>query len=286
MDWKVKTALAFAKHIEPGWRADLLAASLLLPLKLIKPRRRVAMKNIDIAFPDLSDKEKKKILADSYHNLIWTAVETLALQRNPDVRKSWICEAEGREHFADALAAKKGIIGIAGHIGNWELAASALAGEVPITAVVRNPDNQFYSELVDVMRTRCGLDTLDKREPMMRGVTVLRRNEVFAIMPDQHGGREGIMAPFFGIETSTIPGPAVFAYLTGAPIIPIQVIRLAPFKFKMIIDPPLKWERLGDRNSTILDITIKANRCIENMIRRAPGQWLWQHRRFKEISYD
>lgn len=285
MDWKVKAVIAFAKQIKPGWRANALAASLLLPLRCIKPRKRIAMKNIDIAFPELSHEEKKKILVESYDNMVWTGVETFAMQRNPNIRDGWIQEVDGKEHFIAAMAAGKGIIGLAGHIGNWELAASILAANVPITAIVRNPDNKFYSELIQATRERSGIKTLDKREPMLRGISVLRGNEVFGIMPDQHGGREGIMAPFFGVETSTLPGPAVFAYLTGAPIIPIQIIRLEPFKFKMIIDPPLEWEKLGDRDSTILDITIKANRCIEKMIRRAPGQWLWQHRRFKEISY-
>lgn len=285
MDWKVKAVIAFAKQIEPGWRANALAASLLLPLRLIKPRASVAIKNIDIAFPELSREEKAKILLESYDNLVWTGVETFALQRDPSVREKWIKEVEGERHFTDAIAAGKGIIGLAGHIGNWELAASILASRVPITAIVRNPDNEFYSELIQATRERSGIKTLDKREPMMRGVSALRGNGVFGIMPDQHGGREGIKAPFFGVETSTLPGPAVFAYLTGAPIIPIQLIRLEPFKFKMIIDPPVEWKKLGDRDSTILDITIKANRCIEKMIRRAPGQWLWQHRRFKEISY-
>lgn len=285
MDWKVKAVIAFAKQIKPGWRANALASSLLLPLRLAKPRAGVAKKNIDIAFPQLSPAEKKQILLESYDNLVWTGVETFALQRDPSVREKWIKEVEGAQHFTDALTAGKGIIGLAGHIGNWELAAAILASRVQITAIVRNPDNAFYSELIEATRVRGGMKTLDKREPMMRGVSALRAGGVLGIMPDQHGGREGIKAPFFGVETSTLPGPAVFAYLTGAPIIPIQLIRLEPFKFKMIIDPPLEWKKLGDRDSTILDITIKANQCIENMIRRAPGQWLWQHRRFREIPY-
>lgn len=285
MDWKVKAVIAFAKQIKPGWRANALASSLLLPLRLIRPRARVAMKNIDIAFPELSRAEKKKILLESYDNLVWTGVETLAQQRDPNVKEKWIQEVEGRRYFSDALAAGKGIIGLAGHIGNWELAASILAAHVPITAIVRNPDNKFYSDFIQATRECSGMRTLDKREPMMRGVSALRAGGVLGIMPDQHGGREGIKAPFFGVETSTLPGPAVFAYLTGAPIIPIQLVRLEPFKFKMIIDPPLEWKKTGDRDSTVLDITVKANRCIEKMIRRAPGQWLWQHRRFREISY-
>lgn len=286
MDWKVKAVRAFAEQITPGWRANALAAALLAPIKLIKPRKRVAMKNIGIVFPELSRKEKEKILYESYDNIIWTGVETFAMQREPEIRTQWIQETEGERYFTDAIAAGKGIIGIAGHIGNWELAASALSSRAPITAVIRNSDNAFYSELVQSMRERAKIKTMDKRGHMMRGISVLRKNEIFAIMPDQHGGREGIMAPFFGVRTSTFPGPAVFSYLTGTPIIPIHLIRLAPFKFKMIIEPPLQWEKLGDRDSTILDITTKVNKCIENMIRRAPGQWLWQHRRFKELSYE
>lgn len=285
MDWKVKATLKFARHIEPGWRANTLAACLGVPLRLIGPRAAVAMKNIDVVFPELSRAEKKTILRQSYDNMIWTGIETLAQQRDPAVRLTWIEEVEGREHFTDGLTGGRGIIGLAGHIGNWELAASILSAGVKITAVIRHSDNAFYSELIDTMRARAGVKTLDKREPMIRGVSVLRRNETFGIMPDQYGGPEGIKVPFFGVETSTLPGPAVFAYLTGAPIIPIQLIRLEPFKFKMIIDPPVQWRKLEDRESTIRDITVKVNQCLEKMVRRAPGQWLWQHRRFMELSY-
>lgn len=286
MDWKVRVVRAFAEQITPGWKANALAASLRVPLKLIKPRAQVAIQNIDIVFPDLSRKEKKKILSESYENIIWTGVETMATQRDPEVWRKWVLEVDGERHFTGARAAGKGVIALAAHIGNWELGASALSACAPVTSIVRNSDNPFYCELVAVMRKRIGIKTMDKREPMIRGISVLRRNEVFGIMSDQHGGREGIMAPFFGVKTSTHPGPAVFAYLTGASIVPLQIIRLEPFKFKVVFDPPLQWEKLGDRDSTILDITTKANRSIENMIRRAPGQWLWQHRRFREISRE
>lgn len=249
------------------------------------PRADVAMRNIDIIFPDISPEEKKKILVESYENIIWTGVETLAQQRAPHVRRAWIHEIEGDQYFLKAYSKGKGIIGLAGHIGNWELAASILTPGVPVTAIIRNPDNIFYRDLIETMRASVGVKTIDKRDPMIRGISVLRRNELFGIMPDQHGGKEGIMVPFFGVETSTLPGPAVFAYITKAPIIPIQMIRLEPFKFKMIIDAPIEWKKLSDRRSTIREITIKVNQCIERMIRRNPGQWLWQHRRFKELSY-
>lgn len=285
MDWKVKTVIALAKQIRPGWRANTLAACLRLPCNIFQPRGDVARKNIDIIFPGLSAAEKKKILMESYENMILTGIETLAQQRDPSIRESWVYESVGKEHYYEACANGKGIIGLSAHIGNWELAASILAGQMPVTAIVRQSDNAFYRELIEHMRVNAGLKTLDKREPMIRGASALRRNEIFGIMPDQFGGSDGIKVPFFGVETSTLPGAAIFAYLTGAPIIPIQMIRLEPFKFKMIIDPPIQWEKQADRESTIRDITIKANKCIEKMILRAPGQWLWQHRRFRELPY-
>lgn len=285
LDWKVRAALAFARQIEPGWRADALAGVFRALAGVARPRAAVAMRNLDIVFSGLSMPEKKKILCESYDNMIWTGVEMLAQQRDPAARLTWIKQTDGREHFEDAMRAGKGIIGLAGHIGNWELTASALADSAPITAIMRNSDNAFYCELIDVMRQGSGLKTLEKREPMMRGVSALRRGEILGIMPDQHGGREGIDVPFFGVPTSTLAGPAVFAYLTGAPIIPIQLLRLGPFNLKMIIDPPVEWKKLEDRETTIRDITVRVNQCLEKMIRRAPGQWLWQHRRFRELRY-
>ncbi|MDO5563547.1 MAG: lysophospholipid acyltransferase family protein, partial [Synergistaceae bacterium] len=103
---------------------------------------------------------------------------------------------------------------------------------------------------------------------------------------DQHAGDEGIVAPFLGHDTGTVRGPAVLAYLTGAEILPMQAIRLAPFKFKVIVDEPIKWTKGPNRDDTIRDVTILCNQALEKMILRCPGQWLWQHRRFREALGD
>lgn len=173
MDWKVKAVKMFAEQIRPGWRANTLAACLRLHIRMCMPRADVAMRNIDIIFPDISPEEKKKILVESYENIIWTGVETLAQQRAPHVRRAWIHEIEGDQYFLKAYSKGKGIIGLAGHIGNWELAASILTPGVPVTAIIRNPDNIFYRDLIETMRASVGVKTIDKRDPMIRGISVL-----------------------------------------------------------------------------------------------------------------
>ena len=60
-------------------------------------------------------------------------------------------------------------------------------------------------------------------------------------------------------------------------------MRIAPFRLKIVFEAPIEWEKGTDRDSTIEDITVKVNLALEKMIKRTPGQWLWQHKRFKDV---
>ncbi len=54
-------------------------------------------------------------------------------------------------------------------------------------------------------------------------------------------------------------------------------------RFKLVINPPIKWEKGKDREATLRSLTAKVNLELEKIIRRAPEQYLWQHKRFKEL---
>jgi len=282
MNWKIKFFINFAKTIKPGWRANLLANALLLPLKIIGPRRTVAKKNIKLAFPEKTPSEQRHILYKSYENMVWTGIEMLAWQKDPSAIEKWVVEIEGQEHIEEAFGSGKGIIVLSAHVGNWEHAAAWIGRVYNAFGVVRHSDSPFQKELINTLRQTSGLRILGKEESMIRAVNILKRNEMLGLLSDQHGGYEGINVPFFGQMTSTVQGAAVFAWLTGAPVIPLQSIRLAPFRFKIIIGQPIKWERGRDRKTSVHELTVLANKELEKMIRRAPGQWLWQHRRFRE----
>lgn len=283
MDWKVKAFLNFAKKIKPGWRTSLLFSLILVPLELIGPRRTVAKKNIALVFPEKSPKEKQLILAQSYENIVRTGIETLAWQRDLSLINKWTVEVEGLNHVNDAFSRNRGVIVVSSHVGNWEHAAAWIGNNFNATAIVRHPDSPFQKELINILRGRTGLRILGKEEPMTRAVSILKKNEMLGLLSDQHGGGEGIMIPFFGQVTSTVKGAAVFACLTGAAIIPIQSLRIEPFRFKIILGPPVTWKKERDRDCTIQNITAQVNIELEKIVSRAPGQWLWQHKRFKEI---
>jgi KDO2-lipid IV(A) lauroyltransferase len=286
MDRRVKALLAFARTIKPGWHADIVAKPLLAAMKTARPRRLVAEKNIDLVFPGISRPEKNKLLAQSYDNMVWSAVEMCGWQRDPELINEWTFELSGREYLDDALAKGNGAILVTGHIGNWEHAAAWVGHNYNMLGIAQHSDSPFQKELITALRTSTGLRIMGKEEPMIKAANVLKHNGTLGLVSDQHGGSDGISVPFFGVATQSPPGAAVFSYLTGAPIIPVQNIRLAPFRFRLEISPPLEWKKEKDRTSTVYSVTALVNKALEKMVLRAPGQWLWEHRRFREaISY-
>jgi KDO2-lipid IV(A) lauroyltransferase len=247
-------------------------------LRFISPRRKIAARNLEIALPDRTPEERRLILRGTYDHLVWVGVEFMALQRDPGQVLKWM-EADD----ASGLDVEGGAIIIAAHVGNWELLAAWLAQSgYKITAIVREPDDAGERDAISEMRARVGVSVLPKTAPMTRAISVLRRGELLGIMPDQHGGVEGIQVPLFGLETSTSKGAAIFAYLTGKPLIPLSSRRISPFRHKITVGAPIEWKHLGSRDETIYGITLLINRAIEGMIREAPDQWLAQHKRFKE----
>lgn len=287
MDKKVKAFISFAHLIQPGRRASALAVPLAALLKIAGPRRDVARRNIMLCFPELSKKERSKLLAESYESMIWTGVEMLAWQKDPTLIDRMVVEEEGRRYIDDALAAGKGAIVFSGHLGNWELSAAWMSRHYPFWGVVRHSDNPFLKELIETLRERGGLRVISKDENMMKVVSLLRRNEIFGALSDQHGGGEGKPVPFFGQQTSTVCGPAAFSVLTGAPLIPLAFKRLEPFRFRLTVRPPIERPpKEMKRDDAINFLTRRVNEEYEAMIRSNPGQWLWQHRRFREIITD
>ncbi|MDR3355155.1 MAG: lipid A biosynthesis acyltransferase, partial [Synergistaceae bacterium] len=250
MNWKETVVAALSKVLRPGVGANFLAAALAVPLRLIAPRRRVAERNLEIALPDTSGKERKRILRGTYDHLVWTGIEFIMLQRDPRLALEWV-DAEN-ETLLDSLDGRGAIL-VSGHVGNWELAAAWLAQRGHrVTAIVQETDDHG---LIERMRARVGVTSMPKSVPMTRAAAVLRRGEFLGILPDQHGGGSGIQSKFFGLETSTSPGAAVFAYLTKKPLVPIFSRRVSPYRHLIRIGDPIEWSAGGGRDAVIAGIT-------------------------------
>ncbi|MDR1885003.1 MAG: lysophospholipid acyltransferase family protein [Synergistaceae bacterium] len=265
------------KLSRPGAAAHCLAAFLRFLFRLAPVRRKVASRNLEIILPGKTRRERRRILRGTYDHLVWLGIEFMALRRNPRDVLEWV-EAENPE----ALDDNAGGILLACHVGNWELAAAWIAQSGhKITVISRDFKKPGELGIIEDIRLGAGVKLLTTPSRMTKAVSILRRNEFLAITPDQYGGSDGANVPLFGLETSTVQGPAVFAYLTKKPIIPVFTHRVAPFRHVVRFGSPIEWDDTGSRNKTIYGITRTVNETVEQIILEAPDQWLAQHRRFR-----
>lgn len=270
------------KFTRVGWRANVVAAFFSGGLKCIQPRKDVALENLHTAFPDASDAWRRKTVKKCYEHFAWMVAEYFALVSDPSRIHSWVCETKGEKILDDLKKSGRGAIILAGHIGNWEFLAAWIAQSgYPFTAVVRNPDDPNLAELIETYRARVGVVTFEKHFIMKEAVRFAKKGGFLALLPDQAWHSAGVYGPFFGKMCFTAGGPAAIAHLAGVPVIPVVSYRIAPFRHKILISPPVLMTEGNDRNKVIQENTDRMNKAIEDMIRPYPEQWLWFHRRWK-----
>jgi len=125
--------------------------------------RRVGMRNLELALPELPYKTRKRILRRVYVHLGWQLVEFCRMTRyTAENTRDWI-RAEGLEHYLAAQARGKGVLVLTGHLGAWELSSfyHSLMGH-PMGMLIRRLDNRRLDEYVNRIRCLHGNFVLSK----------------------------------------------------------------------------------------------------------------------------
>jgi KDO2-lipid IV(A) lauroyltransferase len=251
--------------------------------------RIVARTNLRERFRDadgrpLSESEVRRIARGSFRHLVRCAVEILRLPREAKRRGlAQIAHVSGRERLSAALAPGKGVILATAHMGNWEV-MGAMCQEfgVPFTTVYRPLDNPLLDAWVRRTRGDVGQTMIPKHGATRPLLKTLRAGGMIVLLVDQDSRGHGVFAPFFGAPASTIPTPAELALRTGATILTGASVRVGPgFRYEAEFEPPVDVRDTGDHAADLVRVTTEINARIEGVIRRAPEQWLWSHRRWK-----
>ena len=245
--------------------------------------RRTGARNLQLAFPEMSEKERASILRGCFANLGRLLGEFSRLSRaTPESLRSMI-ECEGIENLEAARAAGRGVILFTGHLGAWELSSFALSAfGYPMSFLARRIDNPKVEKIIERTRTRFGNRSIDKRSAARPILRTLRAGGTVGILVDLNTHpHEAIFVDFFGIPASTTSGLATLALRTGAAVLPVFI----PWdeerrRFVLRVDPPLNIERTGDEAEDVNRLTSLFTSIIESYVRRFPGQWLWIHRRW------
>src|SRR5215467_16049 len=277
--------LAAAVGVLPRPLARAFGISLGLLAYVVHPRlRRVGRRNLDLAFPAKSRKEKRKILRGLYINLGRQLAEFCLFPRYSKDNVARVAVYEGFQNFAEAEARGKGVVFLTAHLGGWEVAsfAHSLYGH-PMNIVMRPLDNPYVDALVDRYRTLHGNHTFPKQDFARGLLSALRQGETVGILMDTNmTPPQGAFVDFFGIPACTATGPARVALHTEAAVLPAFGIWDKHLgKYKICFEPALDLVRTGDDNADTVANTAMFTKVIERYVTKYPEQWLWVHRRWK-----
>ena len=246
--------------------------------------RRVGRRNLEMALPQLSRSARQAILRSVYIHLAWQLVEFCRMPRYTAANtRGWI-RSEGLEHYLAAQAKGKGVLIVTGHLGAWELSSfhHSLMGH-PMGIVIRRLDNRKLDTFVNRIRCLHGNYVLHKDDFGRGLLTAMREGGTVGILMDTNmTPPQGAFVNFFGIPACTATGLAHVARKTGAAVLPgFMLWDPAARQYVLRFGPQIEIPRSADVAADILEGTQRCTSEIETWIRRAPGQWLWIHRRWK-----
>lgn len=197
--------------------------------------------------------------------------------------RRWVPELDraARTVLEDALAEGKGAIVISGHVGNWEILGQAIAAAgFPIATIATPFYDPRLTKWLDEWRSKRGLKILWRDRNSGKAILrALRGNNLMAFLIDQDTKTAGDYVPFFGRPAFTPTTPAALALRTGAPVIFCWHHRRG--KRHEITIERLHYERSENHQSDVLALTAQLTARLESVIRVAPEQWVWMHRRWR-----
>jgi KDO2-lipid IV(A) lauroyltransferase len=255
---------------------------------LSKRYRERVIGNLSIAFGMEKDlNEIKRLAKEIFFHFTLTPFETAYLAANllPFDRFVLKIRIEGRERLDAALAQGNGVIALGAHFGSFNLLGTRLAVEgYPFNLVVNVGRFQKLWGRLAYYQGIVGQKTIPLKPTtasIKKSMNCLHRNEILYIVADEQRRRGGLPVPFFGQIAYTPPGPAIFSLKTGAPILPMFVLREDECRRTLVIGNPVEIERTLDEKKDIETLTAKFTKAIEEIVRQYPSQWAWLNRRWK-----
>jgi KDO2-lipid IV(A) lauroyltransferase len=241
-------------------------------------RKKIVLKNLDIAFPEKSKDEKIKIAKNTYKNFLTFFEDSIEFNKNPDNIKIKI---KGEQYFKEALNSNKPIILMTAHFGNWELMPKFIYKkyQTPLAIIMREIENPKINKFFKKIRgNNEGIKTINRKKSAREIIKAIKKeNRILGILIDQFTRNKN--APKIKFFQQTVFNPAIskLAKSLNAIVIPIFIYKenneyIIEFKtgktFQENIEKFTQWQATE----------------IENMIKKYPDKYYWFHNRWKDLN--
>lgn len=245
---------------------------------VVPGRNKIGLKNMDVAFPEKTLQEKKRILKG-----MWRHFGTLfaEIPHSKEVLNQAVFG--DTSSVKNAYEAGKGGFICSAHFGNWELpVAEQIIEGFHMNPVYRAANNPWLDKLL--FQRREGVKIPKGTQGARLMIETLQKRQFISILCDQKL-REGIEVPFFGKPAMTASGIFNLAIKKDVPVIMVNAIRQPDMRYLITMLPPIPVPETGTLQEKIYTMTLHMNQVYEEWIRTTPEQWLWIHRRFDKSFY-
>ncbi len=270
-----------------GVRANYRTAALIgdAMYYLDKKHRNRAIRHLEKSFPEWDRKKIRHVARLSMRNMLYLAIEVLFTPSlvSPAKWRQHVTLVNQKENIRQLLRQHRGAVYLTGHFGNWEVVGYTMATVgFPVYAVARPLDNPYINEHILGVRERTGMTILDKKGVAERADDILENHGAVSFIADQDAGRKGCFVDFFGRKASTYKSIALLAMRYEIPVIVGYGRRVEEnFKFEIGVQRIIEPHEWADKDDPLTWLTQEYTSALEEVIRSAPEQYLWVHRRWK-----
>lgn len=276
----VRTLQAFPLR----WVARIGRAGGAVAYALDARHRRVSIKNLTQCFgKEMSPEAIRRVARENFRRIgegYCCAAKTAVMSWE---RLRHHVQFVGSSSIVEATGKPPSVVVAIGHFGNFEVYARMRdqnpAWQCGTTYRALQPAG--LNKLLQSLRARSGCDYFERRSEM----SALRawmnpHGKILGLLSDQHAGRSGVRAPFFGVDCATTAAPAILALRYDQPLYISICYRKSLAMWSVEFSGPIP-TREGDRARPVEDIIRDVNIAFEAAVRRDPANWFWVHNRWK-----
>lgn len=199
-----------------------------------------------------------------------------------------LIDVEGMHHLRKVKDEGRGIIGITGHIGNFELLPvylSQVGFEVGV--IGRELYDRRLDSLLVSNREAMGIKNFSTTGSPREVLKWLKDGKTLGVLIDTDSMRvRNMFVPAFGRLSSTPVGQTMIGLRARAAFIPGACLRTSENRYKIIIGPEIEIQESDDTESMIYQVTASCTRSLEKIVDQYKDQWIWLHNRWHTRPKD
>ncbi|MPY88998.1 MAG: hypothetical protein GEU99_13850 [Luteitalea sp.] len=253
-------------------------ASTFLAWQLMRATTDALVDNLRAIFPTASDAVLRRQALATYRSYACDVIDFIRSLRLSREAARELFVFDNRETVDALLHAGRGMLLVSAHHGNWEMGGILLrrAYDYPLSVLAMTEASPEANRLRDTIRRELGIDTISVRQSMDTALQIRRKlseGQLVALLVDRHVGRDSVPVTLFGRQAFFLRTPALMAYLSGAPLVPVSIERRDDGRFLVHLSAPIFVGRDGDREALVQEATQRVADAIEARVRARPDLW-------------